>query len=183
MVVHDPGKIYGKYDHEVIQLSEESVWTGSKINNNNPEALRKLPEIQEAIFRNQFKKALELSNKYLLGTPPRVRSYQPLGNLIIDFKNEGKPEFYRRSLTLNPGIAKTEYTIDGNRIIQEVFVSAPNDKMVVSIRSNKVLSCDIILSRERDATNLPLDRSGRKRPVSIGVTVNTVKGEEIIFQF
>ena len=72
------GMIYGKYDREVIQINEESVWAGSKINNNNPEALSKLPEIQQAIFKSEFRKALELSNKYLLGTPPEVRSYQPL---------------------------------------------------------------------------------------------------------
>ena len=159
------GMVYGKYDHELIQLNEESVWAGSKINNNNPEALSKLPEIQEAIFRNQFKKALELSNKYLLGTPPQVRSYQPLGNLYINFNHEGEPEFYRRSLTLNTGIAKTEYTINGNKIIQEVFVSAPQDIMVVTINSDKAFSCDINLSRERDTASLPRDRSGRKRPV------------------
>ena len=159
------GMVYGKYDHELIQLNEESVWAGSKINNNNPEALSKLPEIQEAIFKNQFKKALELSNKHLLGTPPQVRSYQPLGNLYINFNNEGKPEFYRRSLTLNTGIAKTEFTINGNKIIQEVFVSAPQDIMVVTINSDKAFSCDINLSRERDTASLPRDRSGRKRPV------------------
>ena len=95
------GMVYGNYHHERIQLNEESVWAGSKINNNNPEALSKLPEIQEAIFRNQFKKALELSDKYLLGTPPQVRSYQPLGNLYINFTTEKNPEFYKRSLTLN----------------------------------------------------------------------------------
>ena len=159
------GMVYGKYDNELIQLNEESVWAGSKINNNNPEALSKLPEIQEAIFRNQFKKALELSNKYLLGTPPQVRSYQPLGNLYINFNHEGQPEFYRRSLTLNTGIAKTEYTINGNKIIQEVFVSAPQDIIVVTINSDRAFSCDINLSRERDTASLPRDRSGRKRPV------------------
>lgn len=159
------GMVYGDYNHELIQLNEESVWAGSKINNNNPEALSKLSEIQEAIFKNQFRKAFELSDKYLLGTPPRVRSYQPLGNLYINFNTEKDPEFYRRSLTLNTGITKTEYTIDGNNIIQEVFVSAPNDIMVVGIKSDKPFGCDINLTRERDTINLPLDRRGRKRPV------------------
>ena len=30
--------IYGDYLHENIQLNEESVWAGSKTNNNNPQA-------------------------------------------------------------------------------------------------------------------------------------------------
>ncbi len=176
------GMVYGKYDNEIIQLNEESVWAGSKINNNNPEALSKLPEIQQAIFKSEFKKALELSNKYLLGTPPEVRSYQPLGNLYIDLKLEGEPESYRRSLTLNTGIARTEYTIDGNKIIQEVFVSAPHDVMVISIEANKAFSSDISISRERDTINLPRDRNGRKRPV-LTHYVNEYKNEDGIAFF
>lgn len=159
------GMVYGDFKKELIQLNEESLWAGSQINNNNPEALSKLPEVQQAIFKNQFKKALELSDKYLLGTPPQVRSYQPLANVYINFNTGGNPEFYRRSLILNTGIAKTEYTIDGNKIIQEIFVSAPQDVMVVTINSDKAIGCDINLSRERDTINLPLDRRGKKSPV------------------
>lgn len=159
------GMVYGDFKKELIQLNEESLWAGSQINNNNPEALSKLPEVQQAIFKNQFKKALELSDKYLLGTPPQVRSYQPLANVYINFNTGGNPEFYRRSLILNTGIAKTEYTIDGNKIIQEIFVSAPQDVMVVTINSDKAIGCDINLSRERDTINLPLGRRGKKSPV------------------
>ena len=159
------GMVYGDFKKELIQLNEESLWAGSQINNNNPEALSKLPEVQQAIFKNQFKKALELSDKYLLGTPPQVRSHQPLANVYINFNTGGNPEFYRRSLILNTGIAKTEYTIDGNKIIQEIFVSAPQDVMVVTINSDKAIGCDINLSRERDTINLPLDRRGKKSPV------------------
>jgi alpha-L-fucosidase 2 len=156
--------VFGRYDHEIIQLNEESVWAGSRINNNNPEALDKLPEIQEAIFRNQFKKAFELSDKYLLGTPPRIRSYQPLGHLYINFGSRGRPVSYRRSLSLNSGVAKTEYSVDGNRVIQEVFVSAPHDVMVLSIKSDRNMDFDLLLSRERDTMDLPSKQGERRVP-------------------
>ena len=76
--------VFGDFQHENIQLNEESVWAGSKINNNNPEAKAHLKEIQEMIFKGDYAKALELSNKFLMGTPPNIRSYQPLGNLFIN---------------------------------------------------------------------------------------------------
>ena len=66
--------IYGDYSHENIQLNEESVWAGTKINNNNPGAKAHLDEIQQAIFNNEYKNAWELSNKYLVGTPPQILS-------------------------------------------------------------------------------------------------------------
>jgi alpha-L-fucosidase 2 len=154
------GMIYGDFRHENIQLNEESVWAGSKINNNNPQAQAHLSEIQEAIFKGEYKKALEMSNKYLVGTPPQVRSYQPLGNLFINYQWEGQPTSYRRSLTLNTGIAKTEYTIDGNKVTQEVFTSAPQDILVVSISAKKAFNADMVLSREFDEAN---EYKGRKK--------------------
>jgi len=144
------GMVYGDYTHERIQLNEESVWAGSKINNNNPGSKAHLREIQQAIFNGQYKKALEMSDKYLLGTPPRVRSYQPLGDLIINFNWKGKPVSYKRSLTLNTGIAKTEYTIDGNKVIEEVFASSPQDVIIIGISAEKAFNLDVLLSRECD---------------------------------
>ncbi len=147
--------IFGKYDHENIQLNEESLWAGSKIDNNNPGAKDHLKEIQEAIFQGDYKKGLELSNKYLVGTPPNIRSYQPLGNLYInyDWDDNVKPTSYKRSLDLHTGIAKTEYTINGNKITQEVFASAPQDIIVVSITAKKRINADFSLSRIFDADN------------------------------
>lgn len=142
--------IFGKYDHERIQLNEESVWAGSKINNNNPGASAHLPQIQAALFKGAYKDALNLSTQYLVGTPPRVRSYQPLGNLFINYAWKGTAQQYKRSLTLNTGIAATEYMVDGNKIIQEVYASAPQDVIVVSISATRPFDTELFLSREKD---------------------------------
>ncbi|MCC6287896.1 MAG: glycoside hydrolase family 95 protein [Chitinophagaceae bacterium] len=144
------GMIFGRYDHERIQLNEESIWAGSKINNNNKQSATHLPEIQKAIFDGDYKKALELSSAYMVGTPPRVRSYQPLGNLFINYAWKSAPQQYKRSLTLNTGIANTTYTIDGKKVKQEVFVSAPQDVMVVKILSEIPVDISVAISREQD---------------------------------
>ncbi len=142
--------VFGKYDHERIQLNEESIWAGSKINNNNPRAAEHLPQIQKALFNGAYKNALDLSTRYLVGTPPRVRSYQPLGNLFINYAWKGAAQQYKRSLTLNTGIAATTYTVDGNTIIQEVYASAPQDVIVVSIRATRPFDVEFFLLREKD---------------------------------
>ena len=142
--------VFGKYDHERIKLNEESVWAGSKMNNNNPLASEHLSQIQTALFNGVYKEALDLSTKYLVGTPPRVRSYQPLGSLFINYVWKGKVQQYKRSLTLNTGIAATEYTADGNKIIQEVYASAPQDVIVVTINAARPFDVEFFLSREQD---------------------------------
>ena len=79
------GMVFGGIQQERIQLNEESVWAGAPINNNNPGAKAHLKEIQTAIFKGDYKTANDLSKKYLVGTPPNVRSYQTLGDLGINF--------------------------------------------------------------------------------------------------
>ncbi|MFT4015442.1 MAG: glycoside hydrolase family 95 protein [Agriterribacter sp.] len=144
------GMVFGRWNHERIQLNEESIWAGSKINNNNKQSATHLPEIQKALFEGDYKKALELSSAYMVGTPPRVRSYEPLGNLFIDYAWKSAPEQYKRSLTLNTGIVNTTYSIGGKKVKQEVFVSAPQDVMVVKISSEAPADMNIAISREQD---------------------------------
>ena len=144
------GMVHGRYGKELIQLNEESVWAGSQINNNNPQSASHLGEVQQAIFKGEYKKAVALADKYMVGTPPRVRSYQPLGNLFIDYSFKEQPSDYRRSLNLATGIATTEFTINGNKVVQEVYVSAPQDVMVVTISAAKPISAELYISRERD---------------------------------
>ncbi len=153
--------VFGGTVNERIQLNEESIWAGSPVNNNNPDAREHLGEIQKAIFSGDYKRADELSNKFLLGTPPRVRSYQPLGDMFINFGWSGRPENYRRSLNLNTGIATTEYSIDGNKVSTEVFASAPQDAIVVIIRAEKAFDTEIMISREIDTT---YEFKGKKAP-------------------
>ncbi|MFT3946369.1 MAG: glycoside hydrolase family 95 protein [Agriterribacter sp.] len=144
------GMVFGRCDHERIQLNEESIWAGSKINNNNKQSAMHLPEIQKALFDGDYKKALELSSAYMVGIPPRVRSYQPLGNLFINYAWTSMPQQYKRSLTLNTGIANTTYTVAGKKVKQEVFVSAPQDMMVVNISSEIPVDISVAISREQD---------------------------------
>ncbi|CAG4992443.1 hypothetical protein DYBT9275_00963 [Dyadobacter sp. CECT 9275] len=147
------GMVHGRYDKELIQLNEESVWAGSKINNNNPQSAAHLGEIQQAIFKGEYKNAVSLADQYMVGTPPRVRSYQPLGNLFIEYPFKGQPESYRRSLTLSSGISRTEFTVQGNRVVQDVYVSAPGDVMVLTITATQPVDMDIYLNRERDVNS------------------------------
>ncbi len=146
--------VFGNPVHERIQLNEESIWAGSKINNNNPKALKALPELRDALFGSRYKDALKLAEDNFLGTPPRIRSYQPLGDLFIDYKWKSDPVDYSRELDLKTGIATTYFTADGNKFIQEVFVSSPDNILVVHIKSTDggLVNASFKLNREKDAT-------------------------------
>ncbi len=145
--------VFGNAENERIQINEESIWAGCPVNNNNPGSLAHLPEIQKALFESKFKEAWQLANDNMLGTPPRIRSYQPLGDLLINYAWKTKPENYRRSLDLKTGVAATEFTVDGKKYRQEVYVSVPDNMLIVKIKAlnGGAIDADFTMTREKDA--------------------------------
>jgi alpha-L-fucosidase 2 len=151
--------VFGDPVHERLQLNEESIWAGSKINNNNPNSRKSLPALQKALFESKYKQAWKLADENFLGTPPRVRSYQPLGDLLIDYNWSTAPENYRRELNLATGIASTFFTVEGKQYTQEVFASAPDDIIIIRIYSDDGgrINANFSLTREKDATVEAMD--------------------------
>jgi alpha-L-fucosidase 2 len=144
--------IFGDYQTERIQLNEESLWAGSQINNNNPAALKNLDQLRELIMTDKINDAVKLAEESLLGTPPRIRSYQTLGDLYLDF-GEREVSNYTRELNLNEGICKTSYTSEGVRYTEEVLISAPDNLLVLSLSASEEgqLNLRLRLGREKDA--------------------------------
>jgi len=159
--------VFGEPAAELIRLNEETLWAGCPINNNNPEALGNLPAVRRALFDGEVEAASALAEKTMLGTPPRIRSYQPLGDLRLDSGGErnlgqgGKSraeaglKFYQRSLALREGIAGVAFeTADGRRSTREIFASAVDDILVVRLLAGPGTTVDVRvrLAREKDAT-------------------------------
>jgi len=146
--------IFGGIDQERIQLNEESLWAGEPINNNNPQASTHLSRIQQLLLDGRIEEARRLSVAYLLGTPPRIRSYQTLGDLRLDFNNSnGKTTNYRRDLNLSDGIATVSYQRAGVTFTRRVFISAPDNVIVIKVNADKpgMLDLAVSLSRDQDA--------------------------------
>lgn len=145
--------VFGNPENEQIQLNEESIWAGSKINNNNPEALKHLNELQQALFKNEYSEALQIAEKNFVGTPPEIRSYQPVGNLFINYKWESSPTGYRRQLDLETGITSTEFQVGNKKYVQKVWASAPDNLIVVRMESRNggLINSSFVLKREKDA--------------------------------
>lgn len=145
--------VFGNPTTELIQLNEESIWAGSQINNNNPEALKNLPAFRDAIFNNRFKEASDIAAKYFLGTPPNIRSYQPLGDLIIRYGWNEPAIDYKRELNLRTAVSTTQFKITGKKYVQKVWTSAPDDILIIEIQSENggLINTEILLKREKDA--------------------------------
>ncbi len=145
--------VFGDPVHEHLQINEESIWAGSKIDNNNPGALGNLHELQQYLFESRYKEAYRLAERDMLGTPPRIRSYQPFGDININYKWDAEPSDYSRNLNLETGIATTAFSVNGKRFSQELIASSPGDIIVVHIKSidGGPLNVSFGMTREKDA--------------------------------
>ncbi|MDP4721738.1 MAG: glycoside hydrolase family 95 protein [Akkermansiaceae bacterium] len=131
------GMVFGGINSERIQLNEETLWDGEYIDRHNPQALKALPEVQQLLFEGKNKEAYNLAGKMMMGIPPKIKSYQTLGDLFLDLPDTKTVSNYRRDLDITTGISRTSYTVDGVTYTREVFVSAPDQVMVIHMTADK----------------------------------------------
>ena len=141
--------VFGGVASERIQFNEESVWDGHPQECANPEALKHLPEVRRLIFEGKNREAEELCGKYLLGSPFEIQSYQSLGDLFFAFDLPGEITEYRRELNLDTAIATTNFVAGGIRFQREVFVSAPDNAIVIRLSADRpgAISAAVRLTR------------------------------------
>jgi len=146
--------VFGGTRQERFQLNEETIWAGGPVDDINPNSRKYLDTIRNLLFRGQNKAAYDLTKKHMLGTPPRIRSYQTLGDLLIDWHDSLAPVTdYRRSLDLSTATHLTTFKRAGTSIEVRSYISAPDDILVIHIRSTGgPLNFNIRLHRDRDAS-------------------------------
>ncbi|HYD52769.1 MAG TPA: glycoside hydrolase family 95 protein [Gemmatimonadaceae bacterium] len=145
--------VFGGTTRERIQINEESVWAGRRLDDTNPGARAHLDSIRRLVFADRNREAYDLAMRHLLAQPPSIRSYQTLMDLTLE-QPAAAATAYRRSLDLGTGIARTTWVAEGVRYEREVFVSAIDDAIVVRLRADRPrrISTTVALSRARDAS-------------------------------
>lgn len=139
--------VFGGVNKERIQLNEESMWSGSVFDNDNPEAYPAVDKIRTLLFEGKYKEATELTKKTQIckgqgsghGTGANVPfgCFQTLGDLWIDFEKKTPYENYLRELDLNDAVVRVSYTQDGVKYNREIFVSHPDQLMVIRLTADK----------------------------------------------
>lgn len=122
--------VFGGVPEELLQLNEDTLWSGYPRDTGNPKALEALPAIRKLLFDGKYAEATE-ATKALQG--PFTESYLPLGYLRL--KQEGAQTFgdYRLELDLDEAIARSHYRVGRARYHREYFVSAPRQVLVARL--------------------------------------------------
>jgi alpha-L-fucosidase 2 len=145
---------------ELLQLNEDTLWSGQPRNGNNPEAPKYLPQVRAAVLEQQnYHLADQLCHK-MQGL--FAESYQPLGNLRLELTHPTPPTDYRRQLDLDTAIATTTYEVAGVQFQREAFVSTADQAIVLRVTASKPHQLNATLTLDsplqKSVTALPNNR-------------------------
>src|SRR5262245_62008012 len=116
--------VFGGVADERLQLNEDSVWAGQKLDRINPAAAAAIPEVRRLIAAGKPAEAEALADKAFISIPRRMPPYQTLGDLLLTFDTAGEASGYRRELDLDRATARVQFEAGGARFSREVFSSA-----------------------------------------------------------
>ena len=128
--------VFGKVNKELVQLNEETLWSGRPVDlDPNPDAVKYLPLVREALFAGDWREATDLCHKM---QGDYTQSYLPMADLEIDygFSNE-EVEEYKRELDISNAVSKISFIKEGITYKRELFVSAPEQLVLMKLSVNK----------------------------------------------
>jgi len=131
------GMIFGRPADELIQLNEDSIWSGGFRNRNNVKAFDNLEKIRTAIREGRTTDAENICCDAFYGTNENQRHYQPLGDLHIWQSGTENYSDYRRYLDLSEGFCSTQWESDGVIYSRDIFVSKPDEVMVIHFTASE----------------------------------------------
>jgi len=130
------GMVFGGTQDERIQINESTLWGGDPHDYTNPDAYSHLDEVRKLIFAGKVDEAEKLAEG-MMGKPKLLMPYQPFCDLRLRFAGHEQTTEYHRELRLDDAIAETTYKVGDVSFKREVFVSYPDQVLVVRITSGQ----------------------------------------------
>lgn len=126
--------VYGGVGKELIQINEDTIWSGGPGPNITegvgPETFARS---RQAIFAGDYAASKKILPKGYTGSS----AYQYFGKLEIDFGDDGEPETYERTLSLDDAVTRVEFVRGGLTYVREAFASFTDDVIVWRVAASQ----------------------------------------------
>lgn len=129
--------VYGGIEKETINLNEATLWGGGPTNTKAPDSTTYfLEKVREKLFEEQWSEASKLLRN-IQGA--NSQSFVPMGNISLEqqFLSNKQPLNYHRELDLSTATNRTTFSVDTIDYRREVFVSAPDQVVVIKYTASK----------------------------------------------
>lgn len=135
--------VYGGVDQELIQLNEDTLWSGYPTEWYNHEAASFLNPIRDKMMQGQTMEAQRMIEEKMLGQ--WSQSYLPLGNVHIQFEDKGNPEGFARELDMDTAVIRDRYERIDGKYKRESFVSPADDVLIYRVSTDHLISFNITI--------------------------------------
>ncbi|XP_057863787.2 alpha-L-fucosidase 2 isoform X2 [Cryptomeria japonica] len=129
--------VWGGVQQELLQLNEDTLWTGEPSDYTDPRVATILPQVRKLVTDGKFAEA-SIAAEAMISQPTEV--YQQLGDIKIDFSASHKgfdANSYKRELDLDTATVTVKYVAEGIEFTREVFSSHPYQIIATKISANK----------------------------------------------
>lgn len=152
--------VYGGPQREELQLNEETVWAGAPNNNINPRTGEVIGEIRKLLFEGKYQEAQEVADKNVKSLNDGM-PYQPIGSLYLDFAGHESFTNYYRDLNIEDATATVSYEVNGIRYKREMFVSFPDQVVVIRLTAGQpgAISCKLSFQSPHRGHNIRIDNN------------------------
>lgn len=127
---------YGGVAEDLIELNEETFWSGSPHHNNSNTSLQYLDEVRRLIFEGKDVEATQIINREFVKGPHGQR-FLPLGALLLKMTGVENYTAFERELDLTRAVATTKFCVNGIDYKREVIASQTDSVIVVHLTSSK----------------------------------------------
>ncbi len=124
--------VYGGVGLDRLSLNEATLWAGYPVDPAmNYNAQKFLPQVREALFAGEYKKADSLL-RFMQGK--FSASYAPLGNIWLRFPSSQVTN-YKRSLDMEHGLATVSYDANDTRFKRTYLASYPDQLLFIRLQA------------------------------------------------
>lgn len=139
--------VFGGVNQERVILNEATLYSGVPHNYDSlPDYTGYLDIISRMIRNGDYADAGEYGDKHITGEASPC--FQPLGDLVFQFSGSGDYKEYSRDLDLAKALSSVRYTQDGSNFYREVFVSHPDDALIIRMKSDSKGAINFLMSME-----------------------------------
>ena len=142
--------VWGGIEHERLQLNEDTLYAGGPYEADTSGALEALPEVRRLIFAGEYAQAEALANARMMARPLKQMPFQPLADVVLDFRDIPDTADYRRELDLDTAITRTQFRTWKTLHTREAFVSPVDQCIVVRLATDQPGGIHLRVSLDSD---------------------------------
>ncbi|GKX28811.1 hypothetical protein SH1V18_12910 [Vallitalea longa] len=145
--------IYGNPVNEVIQLNEETLWSGKVLNEDKDFHWKnKLDTARKLLYQQKYNKADKYIEKNLLGH--WNQTYLPFCELHMNYRRMESVQNYKRTLDLQNATVNISYNEGTKTFKRQLFASYKDNVIVFKMDCNQKnsINFDVFVSSELNST-------------------------------